>query len=115
MFCLSASDNTIEIEVTIFKDFTISFEMQVYFLKTISNDQSSQLEISDRYMNDINFEHIELKTLVNNNFKFSTLNLAIDWINSSYIPVIRAMVPPETPGTRSAIPMAIPFKVNSPR
>ena len=56
-------------EVTIFTDFTLSFEMQVYFLRTISNDQSSQLEISDQYMNDINFEHTELKTLVNNNFK----------------------------------------------
>jgi hypothetical protein len=57
-------------EVTIFTDFTLSFEMQVYFLKTISNDQSFQSEISDQYKNDINFEHIEQKTLVNNNLKF---------------------------------------------
>lgn len=57
-------------EITLWTDFTLSFEMQVYFLKTISNDQSRQLEISDQYTNDINFEHSELETLVNNNFKF---------------------------------------------
>lgn len=57
-------------EVSIFTDFTLSFEMQVYFLRTISSDQSFQLEISDQYTNDINFDHNELKTLINNNFKF---------------------------------------------
>ena len=34
-------------------------------------------------------------------------------INSSYIPEINAIVPPDTPGTTSAAPMAIPFRVIS--
>ena len=34
----------------------------------------------------------------------------MEMIKSSYILVISAIVPPETPGTRSAIPIAIPFR-----
>ena len=37
----------------------------------------------------------------------------IELINSSYIPVIKAIVPPETPGTTSAAPIAIPFKIKT--
>jgi hypothetical protein len=57
-------------EIILFTNFTLSFEMQVYFLKTISDEQSSQLEISDKYLNGVNFEHIELNTIVNNDLKF---------------------------------------------
>ena len=37
----------------------------------------------------------------------------IESISSSYMPVIKAIVPPETPGIISAIPMKIPFKYKS--
>ena len=37
----------------------------------------------------------------------------IESISSSYIPVIKAIVPPETPGIISAIPMKKPFKYKS--
>ena len=37
----------------------------------------------------------------------------IESISSPYIPVIKAIVPPETPGIISAIPMKIPFKYKS--
>ena len=37
----------------------------------------------------------------------------IESISSSYIPVIKAIVPPETPGIISAIPMKKPFKNKS--
>ena len=39
-----------------------------------------------------------------------TLTRFIEAIKSSYILVIRAIVPPETPGTRSAIPIAMPLR-----
>ena len=39
-------------------------------------------------------------------FRFNDLR---ELINSSYISVMRAIVPPETPGITFAIPMAIPF------
>ena len=38
------------------------------------------------------------------------LTRLIDAISSSYIPEMKAIVPPDTPGTASAAPMAIPFK-----
>ena len=38
------------------------------------------------------------------------LKLLIEFNNSSYMPEIKAIVPPETPGTTSAAPIAIPFK-----
>ncbi len=37
----------------------------------------------------------------------------IESINSAYIPVIKAIVPPETPGIISAIPIKTPFKYKS--
>ena len=37
----------------------------------------------------------------------------IESISSSYMPVIKAIVPPETPGIISATPMKIPFKYKS--
>ena len=37
----------------------------------------------------------------------------IESISSSYIPVMKAIVPPETPGMISAIPIKIPFKYKS--
>ena len=37
----------------------------------------------------------------------------IESISSSYMPVIKAIVPPETPGIISAIPMKTPFKYKS--
>ena len=37
----------------------------------------------------------------------------IESISSPYIPVIKAIVPPETPGIISAIPMKKPFKYKS--
>jgi len=33
-------------------------------------------------------------------------------INSSYIPEIKAIVPPDTPGTTSAAPIAMPLSIN---
>ena len=39
-----------------------------------------------------------------------TLRRFIEVTKSSYILVIRAIVPPETPGTRSAIPIAMPLR-----
>jgi hypothetical protein len=37
----------------------------------------------------------------------------IEFINSSYIPVINAIVPPDTPGIISAIPMNKPLRYKS--
>lgn len=50
-----------------------------------------------------------------NPFSFQVLKnekfkLWMVFINSSYIPEINAIVPPDTPGTTSAAPIAIPFK-----
>ena len=52
---------------------------------------------------------------LNVNSSFSDLELTdfIESINSSYIPVIKAIVPPETPGIISAIPIKTPFKYKS--
>ena len=53
----------------------------------------------------------------NLNFKINLSELVfidfIESISSSYMPVIKAIVPPETPGIISAIPMKIPFKYKS--
>ncbi len=53
----------------------------------------------------------------NLNFKINLSEFAfmdlIESISSSYIPVIKAIVPPETPGIISAIPMKKPFKYKS--
>jgi len=43
------------------------------------------------------------------NFRAFILNDLSELISSSYIPVIKAIVPPETPGTTLAIPIAIPL------
>jgi hypothetical protein len=46
-----------------------------------------------------------------NNARISfTFTWFMEVIKSSYILVISAIVPPETPGTRSAIPIAMPFR-----
>jgi|LakMenE01Jun11ns_1017448.scaffolds.fasta_scaffold9678012_1 hypothetical protein len=57
-------------EISIFDDFTLSLEMQVFFVRTISDDESYLIETVDRYLNDEIFEHSELKRIVNNNSKF---------------------------------------------
>jgi hypothetical protein len=57
-------------EINIFDDFTLSLEMQVYFVRTISDDESYLIETVDRYLNDENFEYSEQKRIVNNNAKF---------------------------------------------
>ena len=44
--------------------------MQVYFVRTISDDESYLIETVDRYLNDENFEYSEQKRIVNNNAKF---------------------------------------------
>lgn len=44
--------------------------------------------------------------------KLAVLILFMELINSSYIPTIKAIVPPETPGTTSAAPMPMPFNTN---
>lgn len=56
-----------------------------------------------------NNENLSLKSNFNE-FEFTDF---IESINSSYIPVIKAIVPPETPGIISAIPIKTPFKYNS--
>ena len=68
-------------EVSIFTDFTLSFEMQVYFLRTISDDQSYLTETSNQYLNDEVFEQVELKRIVNNNIKL--------WEWTKFSPLLR--------------------------
>lgn len=57
-----------------------------------------------------NFFHPTFRPSLKKVLTRAILILLRDVINSSYIPEINAIVPPETPGTTSAAPMAIPFK-----
>ena len=50
---------------------------------------------------EISIEVISFNDLVSNDLS--------EFIKSSYMPVISAIVPPETPGITLAIPMLIPF------
>ena len=56
--------------------------------------------------------HTDLIFLSFNKLNILKLIELIDFNNSSYIPVINAIVPPETPGTISAAPIAIPLSNN---
>ena len=49
---------------------------------------------------------------VKRSFKVLRSTLFMELINSSYIPTIKAIVHPDTPGTTSAAPIPIPFKVS---
>jgi hypothetical protein len=57
-------------EVVLFENFTLSLEIQMYFLKTMSNSKSYKIEISDQFINEMNFEHIELEAIVYNDYNF---------------------------------------------
>jgi hypothetical protein len=50
---------------------------------------------------------------LNNNLSAVRSKDCMELSNSSYIPVIKAIVPPDTPGTTSAPPMAIPLRNNN--
>ena len=50
---------------------------------------------------------------VNRSRKACKLMERMELINSSYIPVIKAMVPPDTPGMTSAAPIAHPRKTSN--
>ena len=62
-------------------------------------NKKEPLTVSQTFLNP-SFFHVENKL---------RLKLLIEFNNSSYIPEINAIVPPETPGTTSAAPIAIPF------
>ena len=56
-----------------------------------------------------NFQTLENPSFLKTENKLK-LKLLMEFNNSSYMPEIKAIVPPETPGTTSAAPIAIPFK-----
>jgi hypothetical protein len=53
-------------EVTVYKNITVALELQMYFLKTTSGEGSYQIETFDQYVNNVNTQHTESETSVNN-------------------------------------------------
>ncbi len=65
---------------------------------------------NSKSISSISFSLNSLKLAFNNGFKKLNLILLIAEIRRSYIPVIKAIVPPETPGTISADPINNPLR-----
>ena len=64
---------------------------------------------SSKSISSINLVLKSAKLPVNKGFKKLNFILLIAYIKRSYIPVIRAIVPPDTPGIIFATPISIPF------